>query len=299
MSELVSVIITTYKRSADIVFRAIDSVINQTYPNIEIIVVDDSPSNFIYRDTIKSQIVKYSEKVIYIQHESNKGACAARNTGLSVASGYYVAFLDDDDEWLPEKIYEQIKKFQDQDTGLVYCGKVVINDSTGDIKEDILIEHTGYIYDRLIFNNFIGSTSFPIMKKSVLVDVGGFDPMMKSAQDYDTWLRIAKKYKVECVSKPLVKYHIHEGERISTNHAYRISGQELLIQKNIDYLKQHPKAWAWRNLRLALQYSKALQLDRALKLWITSLTKQPFDIVTNIKYFLYIFYYYFKEKRKS
>lgn len=109
MGDLVSVIIPTYKRTFAMLSRAIKSVLSQSHKNIEIIVVDDSPSSFIDKDSIKRQVEKIpDDRIIYIQHESNQGACVARNTGIKNAKGDYVAFLDDDDEWLPDKLKLQL-----------------------------------------------------------------------------------------------------------------------------------------------------------------------------------------------
>lgn len=299
MTELVSVVITTYMRPKEVLFRAIDSVQKQTYQNIEIIVVDDSPSDYIVRNELKKWIEEnYKDKITLIQHDTNMGACVARNTGLSASKGCYIAFLDDDDEWLPEKIEQQLPQLRDEDVALVYCGKMVVNDSTGKISQDPLVVHTGYVYDKLMFNNFIGSTSFPLLRRSAVLEVGGFDPLMRSAQDYDMWLRLAKKYKIDCVNRALVKYHVHDGERISTNHQARISGQERLIQKNKDYLIQNPKAEWWRLLRLSIQYGKSKQLMKALKIWTKSCIKQPFRIVVNMDYLIHIIYYRFTRKNK-
>ena len=296
MSQLVSVVITTYMRSPKVVFRAIESVLNQTYPDIEIIIVDDSPADYPQRTILEKEISKYNVK--YIQHPTNMGACVARNTGLRVANGKYIAFLDDDDEWLPDKIERQLSKFTDDQIALVYCARVVIDDSSNTVSNEELVEASGYIFDSLIFNNFIGSTSFPLIRKSALDEIGGFDPKIQSAQDYDVWLRLSQKYKVDYVSVPLVKYHIHGGERISTNHKARISGQERLIQKNIEYLTRNHKAYWWRLLRLSLQYAYNLELSNALLRWGKGCLKQPFRLGTNINYLGHIFYYYFNNKNK-
>ena len=294
MSKLVSAIITTYKRPVEIVFRAIESVLNQTYSSIEIILVDDSPETYGGRIVLQNEVLKYSDKIKYIQNRCNVGACASRNIGLNMANGDSIAFLDDDDEWLPEKIEYQINKMSDPDIGIVYCGRMIVDDSTGEISTENLVGHSGYVFDKLIFNNFIGSTSYPLIKREALFEVEGFDPLMKSAQDYDLWLRLAKKFKVDFVNVPLVKYHVHEGERISTNFKSRISGQERLIEKNMEYLRQNRKAWWWRLLRLSFQYAQSKQLKPTVKVWIKACAKQPFRVSTNVRYLLYIFYHYFK-----
>ena len=126
---LVSVIIPTYKRS-DYLLRAIDSVLRQTYAPIEIIVVDDNEGNNEFREATKKNLQHYitSAAIQYLEHENNKGLPAARNTGIRLAKGDYVAFLDDDDEFLPEKIGLQVACFQrnNPSVGLVYGSFMLI-----------------------------------------------------------------------------------------------------------------------------------------------------------------------------
>ena len=108
---LVSAIITTHNRGPDMVLRAVNSVLGQTYQNIEVIVVDDSLPSFAQRAEVERSVRSISDSILYLKHEACKGACAARNTGLNHAKGIYVGFLDDDDEWVPMKIEEQLKGF--------------------------------------------------------------------------------------------------------------------------------------------------------------------------------------------
>ena len=108
---MVSVIITTYKREPETVERAAKSILEQTYKDIELIIVDDSPASFDKRIAVEKRVKELSSSIKYIKHETNMGACAARNTGIRSANGEYVAFLDDDDEWLPDKLEKQMKKF--------------------------------------------------------------------------------------------------------------------------------------------------------------------------------------------
>ena len=98
MDTLVSVIIPTYKRKLDFVSKALQSVLNQTYPNIEIVVIDDSPDDFPYRDDIKNYIDGLkTDKILYIRNEKNLGGSLSRNVGINAAHGDYITFLDDDD----------------------------------------------------------------------------------------------------------------------------------------------------------------------------------------------------------
>ncbi|MGN0612571.1 MAG: glycosyltransferase family 2 protein, partial [Porcipelethomonas sp.] len=175
---MVSCIITTYKREVSILKRAVDSIVNQTYKDIEIIIVNDAPAEAELREEIRQMLDEYDMDIRYIVHDVNKGACAARNTGIKESSGEYIAFLDDDDEWLPEKIEKQIGAFKKSDskTALVYCGRVTVNDTTGTIEERKAEFHEGFVFDLLIMRNFIGSTSYPLLRTDVLREVGGFDP---------------------------------------------------------------------------------------------------------------------------
>lgn len=126
--ELVSAIITTHDRDPEIVLRAVNSVLNQTYDKIELIVVDDSSDHYPKRNAVENAVKAVSSGVVYIRHAENQGPCAARNAGLAQAKGYYVAFLDDDDEWVPDKIDEQLKGFSDDNVALVYGGITIIDE---------------------------------------------------------------------------------------------------------------------------------------------------------------------------
>lgn len=226
-SQLVSVIITTYKRNFDMVLRAIKSVQNQTYRNLEIIVVDDNENGSPYRVEIESGLKNLDDtRIVIIQHKANQGACAARNNGIINSHGDYVAFLDDDDEWLPTKVELQIGAFKENPKlGLVYCQNYNQVGNSAPIlgRQKIL---NGYRYKELLFSNFI--PLFVMIKREVFEDIGLFNIEMKSAQDAELWLRIAKKYEIYGVPQPLAIYHHHGNERISTSPLKKIEGLEML-----------------------------------------------------------------------
>ncbi len=288
---MVSAIITTYKRKPEMVLRALDSILAQTYKDIEIIVVDDSPADYPQREDVKNAIIgrekdNHEVKIRYIAHEKNMGGCVARNTGMKVSQGEFLAYLDDDDEWLPEKIEKQMKVMMETDVALVCCGSKTINEENGTVcvRDDTL--YRGNVLKQLLHRNFIGSTSFPIIRKSCLLEVGGFDPLMKAVQDYDVWLRLAEKYKVDYVDEPLVLYHIHADERITTNPQRRISGTERLCQKFQKYLDADRKLWWDRHVELSRQYAYNREKKKALSMWWKCVCKYPENIKMNT---LYIF----------
>lgn len=291
---MVSVVITTCRREPDILRRAMESVIYQTYPDWEMIVVDDSPSDYALRDAVREAVETVrqtagkmgDDRIRYIAHKANRGACFARNTGLAAATGEYIAYLDDDDEWLPDKLALQVQKAREAGDGvaLIYCGSFVKTDGTDQVVLRKQEYHRGHVFDSLILENYIGSTSFPLIRTDCLRAVGGFDVSMQSAQDADVWLRLAARYEVDYVEKPLVCYHIHGGERITTNISKKIAGLQRINEKNRAYLSEHPRAFCIRNMRLARMYAKGGQLGKALGIWGRAALRYPWGVGQNGKY---------------
>lgn len=293
---MVSVVITTCMREPEILDRAVQSVLRQTYSDWELIIVDDSPKQYEKRMAIRQMIERMDDQRIqYIAHEVNSGACVARNTGLGIAKGEYIAYLDDDDEWLPDKLAVQVRKAEEAgaETALIYCAWEVMEDKTGRVNPKKLEVHRGFIYDSLILNNYIGSTSYPLIRTECLRAVGGFDPLMQSVQDGDMWLRLAQKYRIDCVEQVLVRYHRHEGERITTNVSKKIAGLERLNEKNMPYLKRHPRAYGVRHIRLALKYAQAGGYYRAIRVYLKGVIRCPWNVTENSKYLIYIVREYF------
>lgn len=288
---LVTAVITTCKREPEILERALVSVLNQTHKEMEVIVVDDSPTSFDLLEDVKKLMNSYESKgVKYIKQKECKGACVARNTGLAVASGEYIGFLDDDDEWLPSKIEEQIKGFTSNDIALVYCGYQVMYDETGDLEERKKPALTAKnVYKELLYDNFVGSTSFPLMRTSALKEIDGFDPLMQSAQDYDVWLRLAKKYKFSSVDKRLGLYHFHAGEQITKHPHKKIAGLERVLEKNLENIKKDRIAY-WRKLIVLVPwYAKAGNRKKAFSIWFKAVFKAPFKFSDNARFFYSIF----------
>lgn len=248
MSDLISCIVTTYKRPVRILKRAIDSIVSQTYKNIELIVVNDAPEEMTLSNEISNLIKSYDVKSQYIIQKKNSGACAARNTGIEHANGKYLAFLDDDDEWFPCKLELQIETMHRSEVALVYCSHIEVdaNGNNKHVEEELAGEgiRTGE-FERLLRYNFIGSTSFPLLNTEAVKNVGGFTVGLKSSQDHDLWIRIAEKYQIEYCRKPLVKYNYSE-EAISRNMSSKLQGYEYLLNKYSAFYECHKDTYNYR-----------------------------------------------------
>lgn len=215
---LVSVVIPTYKRS-DMLLDAIESVKNQTYKNIEIIIVDDNDKDSVYRKETKSKLKKYieSNEIRYIENEKNIGGSLTRNRGIKEARGKYVAFLDDDDIFMPTKIEKQVKLMEEnisENLGLVYCHCNGV-DEEGNILWENTNSYSGLpLYESMIY--CIASTSLWLCDRQMLLDIGGFEDM-PSKQDLLLMVKIiANGYKILCVQEKLVNYLEHTKEKITS-----------------------------------------------------------------------------------
>jgi glycosyltransferase involved in cell wall biosynthesis len=249
MEEKITCIITTFKRPISILQRAINSIINQTYSNLELIIVNDAPQLVELVEDIRMLLTQYNQIPIqYIVHEKNMGACNARNTGIEHAMGKYVAFLDDDDEWLPEKLEKQYKLISKEKVALVYCSHFEIhgNGSRKLVTEELAREGIHHDdFERLLLNNFVGSTSYPLLSLEAVKSVGGFDINLKASQDHDLWLRIAKEYPIANCNEPLVNYYFSE-ESISSNMANKLQGFNYLLNKYKDFYASHKDSYNYR-----------------------------------------------------
>lgn len=230
---LVSVIITTYRREVSYVRESLESALDQTYPNIEVIVVDDNGGDDKHSAAIRRLCDEY-EGVACVSNDINMGAQYSRNAGIMASSGKYIAFLDDDDLWAPEKTEVQMALFADPEVGMVYCDGYSFVD--GD-KENLEVFREASLFDQPIshelelFNDYIGSTSQAIVRRECFSAVGLFDPDMPARQDYEMWLRISRRYKIVGSPQKLLYYRIHLGERISTNWEKCHESYELILEK--------------------------------------------------------------------
>lgn len=201
VDKLVSVITPVYN-AEKYIKKTIDSILNQSYKNIEIILVDDC-SNDASQEIIKEYCNKYSN-IVYKLQETNMGAAVARNTALEIAKGRYVAFLDSDDIWLPEKISKQMKLIE-RGAAFTYTAIEMIGEN------DELIKTKRKVKESIDYKFLLHNTMIPT--SSVLIDrekLGDFNmPLCRSGQDYATWLMLLRDGVVAYgINEALVRYRI-------------------------------------------------------------------------------------------
>jgi len=201
MTPIVSVIIPTYKR-AEIITRAVDSVLKQTMREIEVIVVDDNgvdtPEGRVTCETMRRY--EGDERVIYLRHEVNKNGSAARNTGIRAAKGKYIAFLDDDDAYFPERFEKMVARMEclDESWGACYTGYVKHMPNG----RDQFSAETGegnLFAQALMRSLYIGTGSNLFFRRSAVEAVGPFNESYRRNQDLEYMVRILKEYKIAYV----------------------------------------------------------------------------------------------------
>lgn len=201
---LVSVIIPNYNY-ARYLPEAVESVLAQTYENLEVIVVDDGS-----KDNSAEVLKGFGEKIKVVLQQ-NAGVSAARNNGVSVSRGEFLAFLDADDVWLPEKIEKQMQRFfEDEELGFVNCGVEEIT-QTGETLQFYTEGAEGWVARQfLLFKTpVIYPSSTSIVSRKAFDDVGAYDTRLSTSADWDFAYRVALRYKIGLVAEPLAKYRFH------------------------------------------------------------------------------------------
>lgn len=240
----VSVIIPTYNR-ANYICEAIDSVLNQTFQDFEIIVVDDGST-----DNTREVLEQYNKRIKYF-YKTNGGEASARNLGVERSNGEYIAFLDSDDLWLPDKLKKQMTVFEkNSDIGLVYA-QVYSIDKNGHLTGQIKPAKPARNLNDLLDGHRISMMTV-VVKKTDLLKAGLFDKEIKVAVDTDMWIRLARNIKIDFIEEPLAKYRWHSNN-ISNSIEEMYLGHIKIFKKILtDNSLQIPKRI--KKLKLAREY---------------------------------------------
>ena len=243
-SPKVSVIIPTHNR-AHLIGRSIQSVLNQTYQDFEIIVVDDGSTDNT-REVIK-EFQRKDKRIKYIKHSKNKGGSAARNTGIKTSRGEYIAFQDSDDEWFPEKLEKQMGFFKNMpaEVGIVYTDMWRI---TGNIKKYLyspeIMPKDKIIYEQAL-DYSVGNIGIQtsLIKKEVFAKAGMFDEKFPRFIDLEFFIRLSKYYYFFHINEPLVNY-FDADKGISSNTKALITARKLILEKYFEDIKKDKKILA-------------------------------------------------------
>ena len=274
-SPTVSVIIPTYNR-AHLIGRAIKSVLSQTYRDFEVIVVDDGSTD--NTEEVLRNFKDENEKIKYIRHKENRGGSAARNTGIKNARGQYLAFLDSDDEWLPEKLEKQINIFCKcpDSVGVVYCLPYMQYDPSRYMRKVNIpnLSHSNMYKFLLKDSSPIVLTSLFMLSKRVFEKSGMFDERLPCFQDHDLWIRVAKYYEFEFVDKHLVIIHQHLDSSLSRNIETLMKGLPLFLEKWGNVMKREVGCQAYakfKNKQISKIYRKEIINNLLISQWLPAL----------------------------
>lgn len=276
VNDLVSVIIPTYKTNNSLM-KAIESVLNQSYSNIEVIVVDDNEPTSEYRKHTEQMMKTFEKKenVHFIFHETNMNGSAARNTGAKNAKGTFLAFLDDDDYFLENKIEKQLEFLKKNDLDFCTC----------------YYYRNGNIYSFEVRNNYAKEiflnkttpqTSSFFIKKSCYEELGGFDITYFRHQDYEFLLRVCEKCRIGVLQEPLYVrdnngvINVPNGEKLEKiKDKFLLDFEYLMDKYNLDKKKIYAKNYS----SVFYAYIKNKNMKDAMRI-----VKQH----GNISFFLYI-----------
>lgn len=237
MNPKISVVIPTYNRK-QLITRSIDSVLNQTFQDFELIIVDDCST-----DGTGELIASYQDpRIVYIRNNHNLGAGGSRNAGAAIAGGEYIAFQDSDDEWLPDKLEKQMAmittkaEYSGKKVGMVYCehwnhvnGESVIFPWASIPEEN----KSGDIFSYLLYSPLI-STQTMLVKRSVWQQVGGFSTKINSLEDWEFSIRVAREHAILLAKEPLVKIYA-TAEGVNHNQENRFQSEFYILQKYQEY----------------------------------------------------------------
>lgn len=240
-SPRVSVIITTYNRAA-LLLEALDSVLDQTYHDYELIVADDGST-----DDTPREVAAFGDAVLYLRLAHDGRPSVVRNRAVEIAEGELIAFLDDDDRWLPQKLARQVALFDGASSpGFAFSDFRLFSDDT--MSPPMLAswqKTSGDIFDALLCDCFI-LPSTVMVRRQLLEAVGGFDETFASAEDFDLWLRLAHVAPAGFVNAPLVLVRRHPGE---ISHRREETSARNVI-RTLEQARAHFSLTAGRRIRL-------------------------------------------------
>ena len=209
-----SVVIPTYNRS-ELLKEAVHSIMDQSFEDFELLIVDDHST-----DDTKNVVASFKDsRIKYIVNDRTKGGAGTRNAGIFRAKGHWVAFLDDDDVWLPNKLELQYKKIQEVDSavGLIYSGSAAYDFTKMRVMSVCLPEKEGWVQKDLLYKNYVGTFSRVTIRADLLKKHGGLDERFEAVQDWELCVRIAGTCKIAFIKEILTYSRFSNKDRDSGN----------------------------------------------------------------------------------
>jgi len=228
----VSVVLPTFRRT-ELLERAISTVYAQTVEDWELIVVDDNGARHPSQIAAAGVLERLNDaRIVYVVHERNQGGGAARNSGIARARASFVAFLDDDDAWYPDKLELQLACFDRSasDVALVYGAFRRVTPKGVDRVQRPRPD--GHTVATLLRRNSVGTTSLVMCRRSALQAIGGFDPTLRSRQDLDLYLRLAQRFPFAYVDATLLDKHQHDGRAIGKDQEGTVDAHRRFYEKH-------------------------------------------------------------------
>lgn len=275
---LISVIIPTYNRG-HLIGRAIQSVLEQSFQNFEIIVVDDCSED--NTEKIVKTFQDLDSRIRFTQHERNKGEAAARNTGIKMSRSPYITFQDSDDESLQDRLQKELEQFRKHSglLGIVYSDMWRVNANLiSYCKSPHIIPENGIIYrTALDYGVFAIGIGTAMIKKEVFVDVGLFDETFPAFPDFEFFIRASKQYYFCHIPEPLIKYHATL-DSISSDMSNLITAKKMILEKYYDDIYLENKLFANHLFSIGNSLCRNGDVKEGRKFITRAIEKNPLDI---------------------
>ena len=283
----VSVIIPTHNR-AELLRCAIASALEQTFKDLEIIVADDNSTDHT-REVVRSF---QDRRIKYIRKDDNTGPSATRNTAILASGSEYIAFLDDDDEWLPDKLQKQVKLLDKSLPNIcgVYSNRLVI-----DKLSDRIISanpRSEKLSGNLLYQLAIGNpihTSTVLIRKRCLQEVGLFDETISYMEDRDLWIRLSSNWDFEYIDDPLTIAHVHKQGHLSRSLEGQTAGREKLLERYNHLFKKNRKNLGKLYIHQGVQYCQSKRMRKGRKNIVRGLRLYPYTVKAYLHFLASLF----------
>ncbi len=276
----VSVVIPTYNR-AHLTGTTLQSVLSQTYQDFELIIVDDGSI-----DNTEEVVKAFTdERLRYIRMEKNSGTAGVpRNKGIEASRGEFIAFLDSDDEWLPEKLEKQINKFKSvpPEVGLIHSGFYIIREAEKRIIESTPTDR-GDVFQSAVKGSLAVAVGTTLVRKECFQKAGVFDTELLGSEDWEMLIRLARYYQFDFVPEILVKYYVY-GAQKSHNLERQIQGYDRITRKYRNYLPKKINSRRWQYLGTLCCYPG--HFKQARRYFAEAIRENPGDIYAYLRFLL-------------